>query len=280
MHSSLPQQLANFTFSRSRLLRGLFAWLERLAIRRSRVVVVICPHLQEVVRQIEPAARIVLIENAPGAGDSPVRGSGLAVRAQLGLSPSSPVVVYTGTFEPYQGLDLLLAAARHVHAAVPEARVILAGGHPDQIAQVQEQARALAVDDWTIFVGERPAEEIPAYLEAADVLVSPRSAGTNTPLKIYQYLRAGRPIVATRLLTHTQVLSDEVAILTEPTPPAFAQGIVRALCDESLARRVAAQAMALAESRYSYEAYLDRTREACAALGGKATVEFAAGGAA
>ena len=58
----------------------------------------------------------------------------------------------------------------------------------------------------TIFAGERPADEIPAYLLAADVLVSPRSRGTNTPLKIYQYLRSGKPIVATRLLTHTQVL--------------------------------------------------------------------------
>ena len=69
-----------------------------------------------------------------------------------------------------------------------------------------------------IFAGQRPAEEIPRFLDAADVLVSPRSTGTNTPLKIYQYLRSGRPIVATRLLTHTQVLDDDVAILTEPTP--------------------------------------------------------------
>ena len=74
------------------------------------------------------------------------------------------------------------------------------------------------IDDVTIFAGERPATEIPAYLLAADVLVSPRSRGTNTPLKIYQYLRSGKPIVATRLLTHTQVLSDDTAILTDATP--------------------------------------------------------------
>ena len=74
-----------------------------------------------------------------------------------------------------------------------------------------------------IFAGQRPAEEIPAFLDAADVLVSPRSTGTNTPLKIYQYLRSGRPIVATRLLTHTQVLDDDVAILTQATAEGFAR---------------------------------------------------------
>ncbi len=92
--------------------------------------------------------------------------------------------------------------------------------------------------------------------------------GTNTPLKIYQYLRSGRPIVATRLLTHTQVLDDHVAMLTEPTPEAFAEGIVRILGDAALAQRIGDRAFALAESRYSYDAYLDRTRAAYTALGG------------
>ena len=74
----------------------------------------------------------------------------------------------------------------------------------------------------------RPSE-IPAYLLAADVLVSPRSRGTNTPLKIYQYLRSGKPIVATRLLTHTQVLDDDTAILTGVSAAEFADGILSAL---------------------------------------------------
>jgi glycosyltransferase involved in cell wall biosynthesis len=119
-----------------------------------------------------------------------------------------------------------------------------------------------------IFAGQRPAEEIPGYLDAADVLVSPRSLGTNTPLKIYQYLRSGRPIVATRLLTHTQVLDDEVAILTEATPDAFGAGIRAAIDDPGRARAVGDRARHLAETKYSYEAYLARTRQACAHLFG------------
>ena len=78
--------------------------------------------------------------------------------------------------------------------------------------------------------------------DAADVLVSPRSRGTNTPLKIYQYLRSGRPIVATRLLTHTQVLSDDSAFLTPRPPEGFAAGILAALDDPDEPARVGAAA--------------------------------------
>src|SRR3990170_3556184 len=80
MHSSLPQQLTNFAFSRSRLLRGFFSVMERFVIRRSTVVVVICPHLEEVVRGIEPNVPAILIENSPGSGDTPVAGSGARIR--------------------------------------------------------------------------------------------------------------------------------------------------------------------------------------------------------
>src|SRR4030095_10801203 len=127
------------------------------------------------------------------------------------------------------GLDLLFAAMRTVLAARPDARLVLAGGRPDQIEAARARTAEAAVAHAVVFAGQRPAEEIPAFLDAADVLVSPRSTGTNTPLKIYQYLRSGRPIVATRLVTHTQVLTDDVAILTPATADGFADGIVRAI---------------------------------------------------
>jgi glycosyltransferase involved in cell wall biosynthesis len=122
----------------------------------------------------------------------------------------------------------------------------------------------------TVFVGERPSEEIPLYLEAADVLVSPRSRGKNTPLKIYQYLRAGRPIVATNLLTHTQVLDRNVAVLTDPSPQAFGAGILSVLRDRALAAQLSQRARRLAETRYTYEAYLGRTRDAVDPIAGAA----------
>jgi glycosyltransferase involved in cell wall biosynthesis len=196
-------------------------------IRRSRVVVVICPSLEEAVRRIEPAAEVVLIENAPGSvdeGATPQQAA--AIRAAFTIGPVVPVVAYTGTFEAYQGLDLLFAAMALVRTRRPDARLLVVGGRPEQVRRAREQARAAGIEDVAIFAGERPAGEIPAYLLAADVLVSPRSRGTNTPLKIYQYLRSGKAIVATRLLTHTQVLSDRTAILTGASPDEFGEGIL------------------------------------------------------
>ena len=170
----------------------------------------------------------------------------VAVRAALGVTPSTPLVVYTGTFEAYQGLDLLFAAAALVVEARPDARFLLAGGRPEQVDAARAQASAQGLGTAVIFAGERPSAEIPGILEAADVLVSPRSRGTNTPLKIYQYLRSGRAIVATRLLTHTQVLDDSVAILTGVSPREFADGILAALADPQMAATIGARAAALA----------------------------------
>ena len=267
MHSSLPQQLTNFAFSRSNLIRHAFLAIERLMITRSRVVIVICPSLEETVRAIAPQARTVLIENAPGSSEEEATtDQAAAVRRFLGLDASAPMVLYTGTFEAYQGLDLLFDAMAIVRASRPDACLVLAGGKPDQVARARQRVHAAGMDAATVFAGERPAEEIPAYLLAADVLVSPRSRGTNTPLKIYQYLRSGKPIVATRLLTHTQVLTDDTAVLTGTTAGEFAEGILAVLTDNGRAAAIGKQARLMADTKYSYEAYLERTRQACAAL--------------
>jgi glycosyltransferase involved in cell wall biosynthesis len=278
MHSSLPQQLSNFSFSKSRLLRVVFELFERVVVKQSRVVIVICPQLADTVKAIDAAIDPVLIENAPGSGNVPVAGEGARIRAEFGLTGSTPLVLYTGTFEAYQGLDLLFAAAAQVMARRPDARFLLAGGRPEQVAKARAQARQAGVESVTIFAGERPAEEIPLFLDAADVLVSPRSTGTNTPLKIYQYLRAGRPIVATRLLTHTQVLDDSVSILIEPTPAGMAAGILRAIDDPESSRDLGRRAHELAETKYSYEAYLGKTRVAVSRMAGPEAAVVAGSG--
>ena len=277
MHSSLPQQIANFGYSNRTWLSRLLAGLERQVIRRSRVVIVICPELEETVKAVDPDVPTVLIENAPGSGDRPTPGTGDAVRQGLGLGPDVPIIMYTGTFEAYQGLELLYEAMSRVLAQRPDAKLVLVGGDVEQVEVARARVQALGLLQAVTVAGQRPAEDIPAYLDSATVLVSPRSTGTNTPLKIYQYLRSGRPIVATRLRTHTQVLSDDTAFLADPTPDAFAAAILEALTRPDRAAETGARARALADTKYSDEAFIARTQQAVGALGDRSRAETAGG---
>jgi glycosyltransferase involved in cell wall biosynthesis len=266
MHSSLPQQVTNFAYSGGGWLAKMLAWSERLMIGRSQAVIVICPDLESTVREINRTVPVVLIENAPGSGRAPEPGSGAAVRRSLGLDDETPVLLYTGTFEAYQGLDLLFDAFVRVVTRRPDARLVLVGGEPPQVDRARARVDKLGLSGHVLFTGQRPAEDVPAYLDAATLLVSPRSTGTNTPLKIYQYLRSGRPIVATRLRTHTQVLSDETAWLAEPTPEGFARVVLDALADPSRSKSIGAAARALAEQKYTDEAFIAKTARAVSYL--------------
>ncbi|HLE44795.1 MAG TPA: glycosyltransferase, partial [Methylomirabilota bacterium] len=124
----------------------------------------------------------------------------------------------------------------------------------------------LGLLDAVVFTGQRPLSEMPAYFALADILVSPRVAGTNTPLKIYSYLASGRPIVATRILAHTQVLTDEVAVLAEPTAEGLADAIRRLLASDGPGAALAKQARAFAEARFSHAAYREKVERAYARL--------------
>lgn len=265
MHSSLPQQLANFRYSKSRVLRWVFDRAEHQMVHGSQVVITICQDLQDTVHAMGVGDRAVLIENVMGGDVEPTEGPGRdALRATWGLSPTQPVVLYTGTFEKYQGLDLLIDASVRLAADVPDVAVLVVGGSPDQVEETR--ARAARAGAPLVFVGQRPPHDIPHFVDACDVLVSPRISGTNTPLKIYSYLRSGRPIVATNLRTHTQVLSDASAVLVAPTVEGLAEGLRSMLTDAEARERLVAGAMRLADEHYSRASYLSRTRRAYAML--------------
>jgi glycosyltransferase involved in cell wall biosynthesis len=105
---------------------------------------------------------------------------------------------------------------------------------------------------------------MPAYVGLADILVSPRSSGTNTPLKIYSYLWSGKAIVATDLETHRQVLDETTALLVPPTAEAIADAVVALLRDPARRAAFGEAGRRVAEERYSYRVYLDKVREAYA----------------
>ena len=256
MHSSLPQQLRNFQFTNSRILIRIFENLERWVLRNAQGIITICPDLYNHVKKIAPERGSVLVENVVDYGM--IFGEvdrSLEIRKANHLKGKS-IALYTGTFEPYQGLDLLIQSAKRIIPRVKSVVFIIVGGRPDQVAFYRKVVQEEGLENRFIFTGQVQPQEVNSYIRCADVLLSPRTSGTNTPLKIYSYLRSGVPVVATRLLTHTQVLDDELAVLTEPSFEGFAEGIFSAITDHELRKRLRKKAMKRAEEKYSYPVYL------------------------
>ena len=262
MHSSLPEQMSNFGISRSPMLFKLGESIERWVLKHSSKTIVICPYLGERVEKLNCNQRYLVIENVPVTDDNRVVEPHeiTALQQKLGIT-DEVVILYTGTMEPYQGIDLLLESAKHVSKCYEKVRYVLVGGQPEQVERKREFAKLLGVDKITHFLGQQPVEDMPLYMQLADILVSPRNNGKNTPLKIYSYLKSGKPIVATNILTHTQVLYDEVAVLTDNNAEAFAQGTLKLINDREFGKRLAENALRLSEDKYSYAAYLEKTAQ-------------------
>jgi glycosyltransferase involved in cell wall biosynthesis len=175
---------------------------------------------------------------------------------------TSPLVVYAGHLYPWKGVDALVEAL----ALVPEVDGRIVGGHPREsdLARVQALAAARGLGDRVRFTGLLPPQDVPAQIEAADVLVLPNvdtevSARYTSPLKLFEYLAAGRPIVASRLPALEEILVDGGnAILVPPGDAgALAAGIRRVASDPALARRLAARAFADAD-QYSWARRAER----------------------
>lgn len=274
MHSSLPQQLSNFGFTRSRSLVALFRRLEHAVLDRADAVITISPALAEHARSIMPdPGRHFLIENSvlddvvfspsrdASSGNPPPVGSGEEGVLPPAVPDGRSLVVYAGTFESYQGLDLLLSAFGSVVSRVPDAFLVLVGGDERQVGEYRRRASELGLERACLIHPRVPQPVARRLVARADVVVSPRSEGMNTPLKIYELLASGVPLVATRILAHTQVLSEECCFMAEPEPEALAEGILRALTNQDARRRKTAAATRLYTERYSREAYLRKIRD-------------------
>jgi glycosyltransferase involved in cell wall biosynthesis len=263
MHSSLPQQLSNFKYSGSSLLRRAFVVAEGQMVHGSDIVITICQELQDTVHEMGVGERALLIENVMG-GDVDERATlgPAAIRTQWSIPADAPLLLYTGTFEAYQGVELLIDASALLAKSHPSARVLVVGGEPAQVEAARRLAGARGAGGVMVFTGQQPAREIPAFVQAADILVSPRIRGTNTPLKIYSYLRSGKPIIATDLLTHTQVLSSDVARLVRPDADEFGRAMAELIDRPDERERLSRAAQALAAAKYSRDVYVRRTAEA------------------
>lgn len=259
MHSSLPQQFGNFGRFDWPPVVAAFRAVEAYILNGADGVIAICRDLGDRVKSSEYTGVVATIENCVNLPPPDYDESDEAqLRARLGLEERHRVVLYTGTFEPYQGLPLLVRSVPEVVERMPEVRFVLVGGTRPEIEELQEEVEAAGVDEVVFLVPKVAPEEVYLFHRIADVLVTTRIRGTNTPLKLYQYLEAGLPIVATDIYSHTQVLSDSTAELVAPIPEAISAGLLRVLEDEERASSLAEAANRLSREQYSEEAYTEK----------------------
>jgi glycosyltransferase involved in cell wall biosynthesis len=265
MHSSLPQQLENFKFTTSRLLIATFKALEDSCLSAATAVITICPDLRDyVMKSGFDEDRHLLIENSifddVRLKATSERRHAVEAHEPIRFPDGQPVVLYAGTFEAYQGIEILVAAFAKALERRPEARLLLVGGSDEQVGRIRQLADSLGLGERCVLTGRVTKTAAIAYTQSAQVLVSPRIYGTNTPLKIYEQLASGRPLVATRIWSHTQVLDESVCFLADPDPDSLASGLVTALTDEAGAAERVRNAMALYEREYSRPVYERKIR--------------------
>lgn len=168
-------------------------------------------------------------------------------QAPVSVSPhTTPWLLYLGSLHPWKGVDTLIRALPHVKHP---AELHIVGGNDKRIAELRKQAEELNVAAQVIFHGPVEPGKRFEYIHQADICLLPLTdtglGGRYTsPLKLFEYMAAGKAIVVSDLLSMRQVLTPEQDALLVPTgePAAFAQAVERLLADVDLRLRLGAAA--------------------------------------
>lgn len=203
-------------------LKGQLAACERAAVGAAARIFVVSEIDREdlISRGVDPG-RIILNPNGV-AVERFAKGGGAEVRAKLRVSQTDLLVGFVGTFGPWHGASILARAFAAVAPELPEARLLLVGNGPE-LEMTRRQLAVSGVEKQAIFAGKVASNDVPAYLDACDVLVSPHVPLPDgveffgSPTKLFEYMAAGKGIIASDLGQIGEVLQHgQTAWLVPP----------------------------------------------------------------
>ncbi|RJQ36822.1 glycosyltransferase [Candidatus Parcubacteria bacterium] len=214
------------------------------------------------------AERIVSWPNGTDVGQFQSTLAADEARAELGLPQDKKIVCYTGQLFRWKGVETLLRASRLLPA---DYLICIVGGDEAAIGAVRQWAGGDPFDRVRFF-GQRPWSEMPIWLRAADVLVLPNTAKDEesrlhtSPMKLFEYMASGRPIVASDLPSIREIVDKTTVALAEPDNAAALADAIRAGIEhpQEAAHRAARAQQAV--QRYTWAARAERI------LGGLARV--------
>lgn len=253
MASAIPVELRRHKVFNTALGQRALGAFERLTLRRASQVVC-STGLADHVRAAAPGISFTEWQFPPlidRADEAVVR----RLRGELGISPDAHVLGYTGNFAAYQRLDLLFAAFTQALAVDPKLMLVCVG------ASAEARAAALAqfapnVRARVRILAPESRDRMPGYLALADCLISLRPSSDNLPLKVLDYMAAGRPIVASRGRAHEPVLNGERAFLCEARTESVKEAILEVFSSPQRAQAVARAARTHVLQHYGWDRFV------------------------
>ncbi|MGH7494290.1 MAG: glycosyltransferase family 4 protein [bacterium] len=238
---------------------------ERRIFREAGRVMVVSRQLREfVVSCGVPESRIHVLPNsvdpqrfAQARGDRSVR-----IRHKL---EGKRVIGFVGSLKPWHGTETLLEAFRELHATLTNAHLLIVGDGPGR-PSLESYAQAHNLNGAVTFTGNVPYDDIPRHLAAMDIAVAPYSPSENfyySPIKIFEYMAMGKPVVGGRIGQVEEVITDgETGALFEPGNIAQLQAVLAKLAnDPSLCHHLGENARAWVERERTWDNNAQRVVE-------------------
>lgn len=232
-------------------LSPILNFFEGLAVKNAKVVIPVCDALANDIEKYKPE-KVVVLQDISLLNEAPADYR-IDIKKQLGTN--NLMLMYVGNLQTYQGIDMLLESFALALKNFKQTDLVIIGGVEDDIHKYKQMSKELGIEKNVYFLGPKPVEHLAVYLSQADILVSPRTKGRNTPMKVYSYLHSGKPLLATDMPTHTQILDNKVAMLAAPSPQAYAEKMVELLADQNLRTTLGKAGEQLIEDQYSYNAF-------------------------
>lgn len=253
LDSSIAQQMVE-KHGFLRFLAPLFNWAESRAIKGAVATAPVCNALADLCHE-KGADKVVTLHDISQLKNPDLPRTG---KLQQEIGTEGLILLYCGNLEDYQGVGLLIDSFFHVVDQDEDIQLVIIGGIPEDIERYKRMTENLGIKRRVHFLGPRPFEQLEEYLAEADILAAPRIKGVNTPMKIFPYMHSGKPVLLTKLPTHTQIVTENEAYLAHAEPKLFARGILELARDRSLRERLGKNGRAFVEKNHVDSAHKQR----------------------
>ena len=231
----------------------LIRLIESVPMRQAKIVIPVCQALADEAGKYRTHGIHVLKDVSLANNESADPKNTIKISDKYNID--GKIFMYIGNLESYQGIDLMLDAFAIYYPQHPDSRLIIIGGEQKHVNYYQTKCQQLSIHESVVFMGKQPIAQINQFMSQANILLSPRTQGVNTPMKVYSYLDSGVVVLATDLPTHTQVADSTTAYLCAADEKSFADGMEVLSINTELCNKLAANAKQLIAREHSYPVF-------------------------